>query len=89
MAGKLGNKFELEKDSPYYKEDATKEKLQIPHVVTKFEPKKENKTKDDSSYFPFFGSKKDKKSDSKVEEVQFQDDLGLSAPGTRNISINH
>ena len=62
LAGKLGNKFEQENDSPYYKHDATKEKLQIPHVVIKNELKKDsNKTSDDSSYLPFFGGKKAKK----------------------------
>ena len=90
LAGKLGNKFEQEKDSPYYKEDATKEQLQIPHVVLKNEPKKEaNKTSDDSSYFPFFGGKKDAKPEIKDEKPSASDDLGLAAPGTRNITINH
>ena len=89
LAGKLGNKFEQEKDSPYYKEDATKEQLQIPHVVLKNEPKKEaNKTSDDSYYFPFFGGKKDTKPEIK-DEPSASDDLGLAAPGTRNITINH
>lgn len=64
------------------------EKLQIPHVVIKNELKKNtNKSSDDSSYFPFFGGKKEQKP--QIEETPFQDDLGLVSPGTRNISINH
>lgn len=103
LAGLLGAEFELQKESPYYNPerqrrfqgpDSAKIK-DLPHAVKKKSPDTEDKSKDKDKKGGLFGGNRKTEVPRKGgapydnETIQELDDLGLAAPGTRNISISH
>lgn len=82
LAGKLGAEFEDIEGSPYYHNKSSKFDSKGPHLVTKYEPEVIPEKKGwFSSILP--------SKNTTAEILEKPDDLGLSVPGTRNISINH